>query len=534
MNSLSIFYSYLLLNAWLIIGYGITRGLLNLSYVKTHLRQKQRLKLARLAFLLVTLMPLLGQKILSCLPYQPSLNFQLQSFLHKASTHLNVGQPVISWHQPITIFGSSAVNGYDLILALIVIGMLIFIYRYIKEITSIKKLIKTSYQLHAIKGVCVLFSADISIPCCANIWRRAYVIVPNSLLEEKNDLKVALQHEFQHLRQGDTKWLHILAIFKGLCFFNPLLAYWIRWFNELHEFACDEALILRNKVIPADYGQCLLNVAKTAWADNIANQSILATQILTNPHSSSLLKRRITMLFCYQQRKTTPSIFWIIAIALIGLSSMATYAMNHHNLNPLSTAEIIALFPAANNANELQLNVTPEVVTAINQIRTNPAGCEFMRVSLKRMAAVKPMISAELKQRHLPQALLALPLAESGYQPLPENKVQSAGIWQIIPSTGRHYGLVVKPQYDERFDIAKATQAALTYLTKLHTEFNDWNLAIMAYNQGEEEIHHLIAKTGQSNPWQLIRSGSGNPELKKYLPSVHAAAIIMQHPNLLD
>ena len=83
---------------------------------------------------------------------------------------------------------------------------------------------------------------------------------------------------------------------------------------------------------------------------------------------------------------------------------------------------------------------------------------------------------------------------------------------------------------DERFNLTKATQAALTYLRKLHAEFKDWNLAIMAYNQGEDEIHQLIVQTGQSNPWQLIRSSSANTELKKYLPSVYAAVMIMHHP----
>jgi membrane-bound lytic murein transglycosylase D len=126
-----------------------------------------------------------------------------------------------------------------------------------------------------------------------------------------------------------------------------------------------------------------------------------------------------------------------------------------------------------------------------------------------------------------------LPLAESGYQPLPENSVRSAGILGFIPSTAQHYGLVVNAQQDDRFDSAKATQAALAYLSKLHNEFHDWNLAIMAYNQGEREIHRLMMQTGQSNAWQLIRTSYGNTELKKYLPAVHAAIIIMNHPELI-
>lgn len=133
----------------------------------------------------------------------------------------------------------------------------------------------------------------------------------------------------------------------------------------------------------------------------------------------------------------------------------------------------------------------------------------------------------------MPEELLALPLAESGYQSLPENSVRSAGIWEFIPSTAQHYGLIVNAQQDERFDSTKSTQAALTYLSKLHDEFHDWNLAIMAYNQGEGEIHRLMMQTGQSNAWQLIRVSHGNPELKKYLPAVHAAVIIMHHPELV-
>lgn len=527
-------HTVLLLNVWLGVGYLMMRGLLRISFLQHALTESWRLKLARLAFLLLVGIPLLSPYLVTWLSIQPPLSFQFQPFLHRAATVLVSNQKISPFYQAMVSTSHAVIDIYDVTMIIIVIGMLSAFYRYIKSILSLRTLIQNGYQQHAMRGIAVMFSSQIAIPCCWRGLRKAYVILPTYLLEHKIDLKLALQHELQHLRQRDAIWLQLLALLKLLGIFNPLLMVWARWFDALHELACDEALVLNKKVMPQTYGQCLLNVAKAALTVASNPYPHFVVQPLMNIQASSLLNRRITMLFHYQKRQTKRSVLWGMSIGLALLASMTAYATTSNNtLNPLSVSQVTALWQPSDSANTLNMAITPEVVVEINQIRANPKAREFFRASLQRMAALAPVIRTQLKANKMPNDLLALPLAESGYQALPENKVQSAGIWQIIPSTARHYGLTVNATQDERFNLKRSTQAALAYLQKLHTEFNDWNLAIMAYNQGEDEIHRLIKQTGQSNAWQLIRSPLANPELKRYLPSVYAAVMIMRHPELI-
>lgn len=532
MTNAAIVHTVLLLNAWLGVGYLITRGLLYLPFVQNALTEQWRLKLTRLAFLLTVMTPLLAPYLMTWLSIQSPLSFQLQPFLHRASTAFIPVSEISPFYQSTVSASLVAIDGYDIAAMLIVIGIVRVFYRYTKSMLSLHKLVQNSYQQHAICGVAVLFSTEITVPCCWRGLRKAYVVLPTYFLENKIDLKLALQHEFQHLRQNDVIWLQIFAVFKLLGVFNPLLTVWMRWFDGLHELACDEALVLHKRVMPETYGQCLLNVAKAALTATSSHYSVV--QPLMHVHASSLLNRRITMLFNYQKRQMKRSLLWMMSVGLILFASMAAYATTSNDtLNPLSVSQVTALLQHSDSANELTMTITSEVVNEINQIRTNPKAREFFHASMQRMTTLAPSIRIQLQANKMPNDLLALPLAESGYQALPENSVHSAGIWQIIPSTARHYGLTVNAKQDERFNLTKATQAALAYLQKLHAEFKDWNLAIMAYNQGEDEIHQLIAQTGQSNPWQLIRSSSANAELKKYLPSVYAAVMIMHHPELI-
>lgn len=532
--SASIVNAYFLLNLWLGIGYIVVRCLLNLRYAKKYLLQRWRLALARFAFLLAAILPFIAPKLMAWLPFKSNLSFELQPFLHQASTDFIANSQISIVYRPITDFSVSGMNLCNIALLLIVIGILFAVYRYIRSVQTLQKLVKKSHKYHAINRVFVMVSSEISVPCCWQFLHRAYVMLPTNLLENKIDLKLALQHELQHLRQGDAKWLQVFAVFKLACFLNPLFIAFMRWFDELHEFACDEALVLRRKAMPETYGQCLLNVAKATLASTASSYPPFATQQMINPSSQSLLNRRISMLFEYQKRPSKRLVLWVMGIVLVGLSSMAAYATSDNALAPLSLQQVKSLLNESDSRAEISITATPEMVAQVNRFRANERGREFMRASIQRMAVYAPYISAQLQQRGMPRDLLALPLAESGYQPLPENSVHSAGIWEFIPSTARHYGLIISSQQDERFNVSKSTGAALAYLSKLHAEFKDWNLAIMAYNQGEKEIHRLIAETGQSNAWEIIRrSHSGNSDLKSYLPSVHAAIVIMHHPELM-
>ncbi|HTD92082.1 MAG TPA: lytic transglycosylase domain-containing protein, partial [Burkholderiales bacterium] len=94
-------------------------------------------------------------------------------------------------------------------------------------------------------------------------------------------------------------------------------------------------------------------------------------------------------------------------------------------------------------------------------------------------------IANEVEKRGMPLEIALLPMIESAYNPAAYSSAHASGIWQFIPSTGKNYGLKQNWWYDGRRDVIAATGAALDYLQALYGMFNDWELALAAYNWGE-------------------------------------------------
>ena len=141
-------------------------------------------------------------------------------------------------------------------------------------------------------------------------------------------------------------------------------------------------------------------------------------------------------------------------------------------------------------------------------------------------------IQAELKKNNMPQDLLYVAMIESGFDPIAISSAQAAGIWQFMPNTARHYGLIVTDVIDERLDPIRSTQAAISYLQKLHREFSNWHIAMAAYNAGESKLYKAIGEQGTINYWDLIHSESLSGETKDYVPRVLAMAILDKNPEL--
>src|SRR5262249_32145344 len=106
----------------------------------------------------------------------------------------------------------------------------------------------------------------------------------------------------------------------------------------------------------------------------------------------------------------------------------------------------------------------------------------------------------------------------------------ACGIWQFIPSTGREYGLTANAVVDERNDPEKSTRAAARYLKFLYDMFNDWYLAMAAYNAGEGKILRVMGKTGFNDFWQIAASGQIKPQTQNYVPGGIASTLIAKNP----
>ncbi len=116
----------------------------------------------------------------------------------------------------------------------------------------------------------------------------------------------------------------------------------------------------------------------------------------------------------------------------------------------------------------------------------------LLTVVIKRYYKYLPMISEEIQRMGVPPDLVYLAVTESYLNPRAVSRANAAGMWQFIKETGKREGLLVNDHIDERFNVKKATRSALTHLKKLNAEFNDWFLAMSAYNAGPGRVREVI------------------------------------------
>lgn len=150
---------------------------------------------------------------------------------------------------------------------------------------------------------------------------------------------------------------------------------------------------------------------------------------------------------------------------------------------------------------------------------------------LARSGKYLPMIEKELDAAGLPLDLAYLAMIESGYNPSAYSRAHAAGLWQFIRGTGRNYGLQIDSWVDERRDPEKATKAAVEYLSRLYEMFDDWHLAVAAYNAGEGKIERAIKRYKSRDFWQIAQHKYLRLETKRYVPKLIAAILIAKEPE---
>ncbi|MBP8216862.1 MAG: transglycosylase SLT domain-containing protein, partial [Thauera sp.] len=106
----------------------------------------------------------------------------------------------------------------------------------------------------------------------------------------------------------------------------------------------------------------------------------------------------------------------------------------------------------------------------------------FLKQVFERGGRYLYYIVDELERRGMPTELALLPMVESSYNPMAYSRAHASGLWQFIPSTGKHYNLTQDPWVDERRDVIASTNAALDYLQRIYDMHGDWQLALASYN----------------------------------------------------
>ena len=173
---------------------------------------------------------------------------------------------------------------------------------------------------------------------------------------------------------------------------------------------------------------------------------------------------------------------------------------------------------------ELPLSVNDAVLGYINFFSNR--GRKTLTAGLQRSGRYRPMVLRILDEEGLPQELIHLAQAESGFIPRAVSRKAAGGMWQFLVWRGQQYGLNKTTYFDERMDPEKATRAAARHLRDLYQEFGDWYLAIAAYNCGPGVVERAVERTGYADFFELRSRGVLPLETTNYVPIILAMTIM--------
>jgi membrane-bound lytic murein transglycosylase D len=182
-----------------------------------------------------------------------------------------------------------------------------------------------------------------------------------------------------------------------------------------------------------------------------------------------------------------------------------------------------------NTKSDLPLVMNDFVASYINFYSTRGRG--YMERALTRAGRYEPMIRRIFQEEGVPQDLIYLAEAESGFYPMALSRAGARGMWQFVASRATGYGLERNWWLDERQDPEKATRAAAKHLKDLYKQFGDWYLAMAAYNSGPGNVQRAVQRTGYADFWELYRRNVLPRETKNYVPIILAFTIMAKNPT---
>ncbi len=176
-----------------------------------------------------------------------------------------------------------------------------------------------------------------------------------------------------------------------------------------------------------------------------------------------------------------------------------------------------------------EFGVTPEVQAELDRFMNND------RATVERVLKHNPerieKMEAVFEGEGVPTELLSVAAVESGLNPSAASPAGARGLWQFMRTTATVYGLKVTAKQDDRLDPDRSTLAAAKLLRDLFVKFNDWHLALAAYNAGGGAVGKVLARNSSADFWDLARDGNFPGETKKFVPRVIALSLIVSDPS---
>jgi peptidoglycan lytic transglycosylase D len=188
----------------------------------------------------------------------------------------------------------------------------------------------------------------------------------------------------------------------------------------------------------------------------------------------------------------------------------------------------IDLWQRVRNGFKLQVPENKLVTRHVNWFKKHNS---YINRLQERATPYLHFITQEAEKRGLPAELVLLPAVESAYQPFAYSHGRAAGLWQFVPSTGKHFKLKQNWWYDGRRDVVASTKAAFDYLESLARRFDgDWELALAAYNSGAGTVSSAIRKNRRKGLPTDFWSLKLPRETCDYVPRLLALSKVINEP----
>ena len=290
----------------------------------------------------------------------------------------------------------------------------------IRDLRKLYILRQRSFLIRRIRNVRIYANDEILVPFSYWLPTQASVVIPAQFIGHREFYKIAVAHELQHHRQGDTSWVYILWGLRLFCVANPFIHLWSRWISEIQEFACDETLVDQNKVDSKAYARCLIEVAQTAICQKYV--PVCATG-LTFLIERNILKRRIQKMIRKNVAKPWKPVGTAFGLALASLMAVTAFATkNVVQDRRVSMEQALAMAKNVQGKTAFPVVVNKLVLKQLNRYIGTPEGRDFMRSSLQRMENYRKVVEQKITDYGVPEELMAIPIVESGYQNLIESK----------------------------------------------------------------------------------------------------------------
>lgn len=232
-------------------------------------------------------------------------------------------------------------------------GFLAASVRNARNIWRMSAMIRRSYVQRRIGRIDIRITHEAQVPFSTRgIWRH-YIVLPSALLAQNDDVRIAVSHEIQHVRQSDLIWEIALELCRPLFFWNPAFIYCKREVERMRELACDQQVLQRKVFAIRAYCECLLRVCRTSLTADRTNQimtpSVPFAQLDGRPRASqsmAFLKRRVESMLDVRTRDAGRRyivLLMIPALAIVVNASIATRASTDWSQDRLMLSAIVNL-----------------------------------------------------------------------------------------------------------------------------------------------------------------------------------------------